>query len=108
MSEIVSEILSGKVDSQISEIIEAVRFRRDVIEKNKLAEFTVGDQVVFNSRANPRYLKGIKGEIRQTLKKKVSVRVSDPRAKRFVGVITVPVGMIDRIDDTAPPLESIE
>jgi hypothetical protein len=108
IGELTSEIESGTFDSDLIKIKEAVDARLKASRTSRtLADFNIGDTVVFNDLTATRYMVGQKATITGMKQKKVTVRLETP-VGRFAHVnpvtgrvessnITVPVAIIDLV-----------
>jgi len=105
---LVAEIKSGTFDSDLIKIKEAVDARLKASRTSRtLADFNIGDTVVFNDLTATRYMVGQKAIITGMKQKKVTVRLETP-VGRFASInpvtgrvessnITVPVAIIDLV-----------
>jgi hypothetical protein len=108
IGELTSEIESGTFDSDLIKIKEAVDARLKASRTSRtLADFNIGDTVVFNDLTGTRYMVGQKATITGMKQKKVTVRLETP-VGRFAHMnpvtgrvessnITVPVAIIDLV-----------
>jgi phosphoribosyl-dephospho-CoA transferase len=108
IGELTSEIESGTFDSDLIKIKEAVDARLKASRTSRtLADFNIGDTVVFNDLTGTRYMVGQKATITGMKQKKVTVRLETP-VGRFAHInpvtgrvessnITVPVAIIDLV-----------
>ena len=108
IEELVSEIESGTFDSSLVKIKEAVdaRLKASRISRT-IADYHIGDTVVFNDLTGTRYMVGRKATVTGMKQKKVVVRLETP-VGRFEKInpltgkaesadIVVPVAIIDLI-----------
>jgi len=63
--------------------------------KKPVYYFKIGDSVVFNKRARPKYLQGQKAKIVGHKTVNVVIELDSP-SRRFGGRITCPTGIIDK------------
>ena len=108
IGELTSEIESGTFDSDLIKIKEAVDARLKASRTSRtLADFNIGDTVVFNDLTGTRYMVGRKATVTGIKQKKVTVRLETP-VGRFAHInpvtgkeesanITVPVAIIDLV-----------
>ena len=108
IEELVSEIESGTFDSSLVKLKEAVDARLKVSRISRtIADYHIGDTVVFNDLTATRYMVGQKATVTGMKQKKVTVRLETP-VGRFAHVnpvtgkvessnITVPVAIIDLV-----------
>ena len=108
IGELTSEIELGTFDSDLIKIKEAVDARLKASRTSRtLADFNIGDTVVFNDLTATRYMVGQKATITGMKQKKVTVRLETP-VGRFANInpvtgrvesanITVPVAIIDLV-----------
>jgi hypothetical protein len=108
IGELTSEIESGTFDSDLIKIKEAVDARLKASRTSRtLADFSIGDTVVFNDLTATRYMVGHKAPVTGMKQKKVTVRLETP-VGRFAHInpvtgrvessnITVPVAIIDLV-----------
>lgn len=94
----IAAILSGDMDHHLDEIHDTLKFRRSTIATQKRADLRKGDIVRFNERIHPKYLVNLTGEVERVLTKRVEVRITDPRARRFIGLTRVPVDFVNKIE----------
>ena len=108
IEELVSDIESGTYDSSLVKIKEAVdaRLKASRISRT-IADYHIGDTVVFNDLTATRYMVGQKATVTGMKQKKVTVRLETP-VGRFAHInpvtgrvessnITVPVAIIDLV-----------
>ena len=108
IEELTSEIELGTFDSGLVKIKEAVEARLKANRASRtIADFNIGDTVVFNDLTATRYMVGRKATVTGMKQKKVTVRLETP-VGRFAHVnpitgkeesanITVPVAIIDLV-----------
>ena len=108
IEELVSEIESGTFDSSLVKLKEAVDARLKVSRISRtIADYHIGDTVVFNDLTATRYMVGQKATVTGMKQKKVTVRLETP-VGRFAHInpvtgrvessnITVPVAIIDLV-----------
>jgi hypothetical protein len=108
IEELTSEIELGTFDSGLVKIKEAVEARLKANRASRtIADFNIGDTVVFNDLTATRYMVGRKATVTGMKQKKITVRLETP-VGRFAHVnpvtgrvesanITVPVAIIDLV-----------
>jgi len=108
IEELVSEIESGIFDSSLVKLKEAVDARLKVSRISRtIADYHIGDTVVFNDLTGTRYMVGRKATVTGIKQKKVTVRLETP-VGRFEKInpltgkaesanIVVPVAIIDLV-----------
>lgn len=82
------DILAGKHDHSLDSIMSAIKTRRDYLSKLVFHELKAGDKVMFNSRCNPKYLRGIQGTIREKRNSRVVVDLITPVGRFHRGIVT--------------------
>lgn len=93
----VKDILSGKCDSELSQISEAIRLRKEQLAQISFFDFKVGDKVKFNSQTRPGYLIGCEAIITEKKQKKVVVNlVKPPIGSRFSNNIRTSVTLLEK------------
>ena len=105
---LVAEITLGAHDSDLIRLKDAIDARLKASRSSRtLADFNIGDTVVFNDLTATRYMVGQKATVTGMKQKKVTVRLETP-VGRFAHVnpvtgrvessnITVPVAIIDLV-----------
>jgi len=105
---LVSEITSGTYDSDLIKLKEAIDARLKASRATRtIADFNIGDTVVFNDLTATRYMVGRKATVTGMKQKKITVRLETP-VGRFAHInpvtgkeesanITVPVAIIDLV-----------
>lgn len=105
---LVTEITSGTYDSDLIKLKDAIDARLKANRASRtLADFNIGDTVVFNDLTGTRYMVGRKATVTGMKQKKVVVRLETP-VGRFAHInpvtgkeesanITVPVAIIDLV-----------
>lgn len=90
-SQISQEILDGKHDEHLDEIIRAAQARGKRVIR---AELDYGQMVWFNENSNPRYLKGVQGKVQRVNRETVTLDISgEADAGRFTGARNLRVPM---------------
>ena len=108
IEELVSKIESGTLDSSLVKIKEAVDARLKASRVSRtIADYHIGDTVVFNDLTGTRYMVGRKATVTGIKQKKVTVRLEKPvgrftRTNPVTGEeesanIVVPVAIIDLV-----------
>ena len=108
IEQLISEIESGTFDSSLAKIKEAVDTRLKASRVLRtIADFHIGDTVVFNDLTGTRYMVGRKATVTGMKQKKVVVRLETPvgRFERINSItgksessdIVVPVAIIDLV-----------
>ena len=108
IEELTSEIELGTFDSGLVKIKEAVEARLKANRASRtIADFNIGDTVVFNDLTATRYMVGLKATVTGMKQKKVTVRLEKPvgrftRTNPVTGEeesanIVVPVAIIDLV-----------
>lgn len=82
------DILAGKCDDSLDSIMSAIKTRREYLSKLVFHELKEGDTVMFNKRCNPKYLRGVKGTIREKRNSRVVVDLNAPVGRFHRGVVT--------------------
>ena len=106
IEELTSEIELGTFDSGLVKIKEAVEARLKANRASRtIADFNIGDTVVFNDLTATRYMVGRKATVTGMKQKKITVRLETPVGRfahinKVTGVvesanITVPVAIVD-------------
>ena len=105
---LVTEITSGTYDSDLIKLKDAIDARLKANRASRtLADFNIGDTVVFNDLTATRYMVGLKATVTGMKQKKITVRLETP-VGRFAHInpvtgkeesanITVPVAIIDLV-----------
>ena len=105
---LVTEITSGTYDSDLIKLKDAIDARLKANRASRtLADFNIGDTVVFNDLTATRYMVGLKATVTGMKQKKVVVRLETP-VGRFEKInpvtgksesadIVVPVAIIDLV-----------
>ncbi len=108
IEQLISEIESGTFDSSLVKIKEAVDTRLKASRVSRtIADYQIGDTVVFNDLTGTRYMVGRKATVTLIRHKKVTVRLETP-VGRFEKInpltgetestnIVVPVAIIDLV-----------
>jgi hypothetical protein len=97
-SQIITDILNGDYDDYHSQIIEALKSRKDIVGQIKVGQFSVGDKVKFNDSIRPKYLQGL--EVTATKVNRKTIECSfpdDPAYGRFSGAqfVKCPVNTLE-------------
>lgn len=95
---IVDAIIGGDADEGLTQVSEALRQRRKALEAVKRTDFRVGDRVVFNQAAKPKYLAGIGATVIGLNPSTVVLNIDEhARARRFKGArgVRCPVAIVD-------------
>lgn len=86
MTELISAIMVGQYDADLSAIREAIRMREGTLVQASALGIKAGDTVAFNDQANPKYLKGIKAVVVKKNPKSVVVNIEENfLARKFSG-----------------------
>lgn len=106
-SKVIQQIAQGLFDDNEDALYDAIKRRRKIVDLTKVSEFQVGDTVVFNSQARPKYLKGVEGSVVEVNSTTVLVQMPDsipgdtggrfrdwPNGKG--ARVRTPVGIVDR------------
>lgn len=98
---LLDQIAAGDLDSQLTQVAEAIRARFDLLQTvnsaKALAQLNVGDRVRINHHASPRYLRGIHGTIVQLDEQSATVCVHRPVGRFTSGEIRCPPLVLDRL-----------
>jgi len=96
--EVLAAIAIGAHDDRIEEIADAVRDRIKKLAKLRFDELEVGDEVVFNGKARPKYLQGARARVTKKKQSKVVVELYE-RQGRFPAdsPITTPVEIVTKV-----------
>jgi hypothetical protein len=103
INEVIDSILNGEFDGQEDKIKEALSIRKDIGNKRKFIEISVGDTVRFNHLTRPNYLQGIEAKVIRKNRAKLVVRISREEfgARRFAGIeTTTSVSLVDLVEKT--------
>lgn len=99
--EIISTIVSGHVDASLEVIVKAIRMRRENLNDSKVLLLKPGDEVRFNTQANPKYLEGITATVKKVNRKTVNVDIPDNAygARKFRGArdVRTPIAIVDKV-----------
>lgn len=99
--EIAVAIMNGECDDHIDYIINACTDRRNAMARQKVTEFKIGDQVVFNYKTRPKYLQGCTGVIRAITgdrKCPITVYMDHQPRGRFSRTINTSAALIDKFE----------
>jgi len=95
---LVADIISGKHDAELDEIINAVSQRKKLTRSQNvamaMATIKIGDIVVLKN-LSPKYVNGLKAEVKGKKRTKLSVELVDGPVGRFGGIVTVPASNVD-------------
>lgn len=104
IDDILKAILDGAADEHESQVYAALKLRTDQLAARKAFGLTDQDTVIFNSKANPKYLKGNTGKVKKVNKTTALVQVPAEGWKGDAGgrwrpgaSIKVPLIMIDKV-----------
>ena len=94
---IIESILSIDSPEELDDIGAALRARRKELESRKVWQLKVGDKVIFNSHASPRYLIGVTGVVEKVNKTRAIVAIG-PDGGRFANSKpSCPFAIIDKV-----------
>ncbi len=96
--EIIDSILSGDNDDDYRDIYEAIKTRQSMSARGKVMAFRVGDRVVFNGNARPKYLLGVEGVVKKRNETTVVVKIEGYAGKYTDSAPRCPVGMLDKVE----------
>lgn len=95
--DILSDIIMGKFDDRLPEIIEAAKGRQKTVATRSIV---VGDTVVFNSQARPKYLQGIKAEVVGKTNTKLKISLERGVERFPAGIpITTPYEIVTKVEE---------
>jgi hypothetical protein len=93
------DIMGGKYDSRLDEIIEAVRERRRIVNKRFAQSLQVGDRIRFNEFVSPKYLQGARGVVTGKLRANVTVVLDETQGRfRASSPIRTNPGLIEKAE----------
>jgi hypothetical protein len=94
----IKDILSGKYDSELSQISEAIKARREHLNTISFFDFNVGDTVKFNNSTRPKYLVGCKAIIKEKKQKKIVVNIiNPPMGSLFTNNVRTSVSLVEKV-----------
>lgn len=92
-NDIKAAILSGKLDDELSEITNTIRFRQKQKGEDMLYSLKRGDKVKIDN-IRPKYLCGEIAEVHATNRTTVTVRFGEHLGRRASGLSRVPISCI--------------
>ncbi len=99
MSGITDAIQRGDFDHELPSFIAAVEARQRVLGHKAFHTLNIGDKVVFNDKANPKYLQGVEAIITGKKKTRVTVEFAESVGRFHAGVeITSPISIFDLVE----------
>lgn len=98
---LVSDIISGKHDAELDEISNAISQRKKLTRSQNtamaMATIKIGDIVVLKN-LSPKYVNGLKAEVKGKKRTKLSVQLVDGPVGRFSGgPVNVPASCVDLV-----------
>jgi hypothetical protein len=101
--QLLAQIAAGELDHQLVAIGDAVQARLDLLHTvhsaNALAEFQVGDKVMFTAKVRPRYLQHELAVIEALDDRTVTVRLWRPVGRFQDGTLRCPPLALRRVTD---------
>jgi len=98
---IINTIVSGNVDAALDSINNAIRLRRKTLDQSKGLFMNIGDTIVFNTHASPKYLQGQTAIVKKVNEKTVVVDIPEDAvgARRYRGAknIRCPFSIVDKV-----------
>lgn len=94
-NDLLNALANGEFDSDLDRIIEMVKVRR-AVNAPQIWEFLEGQRVRINSKANPKYLRGVEATIRQVNRTRVVLDFDKPQGRFYRGV-TTPLALIEKL-----------
>jgi hypothetical protein len=102
---LLDQIAAGELDPHLVAIADAVRARYELLQTvssaKALAMLNVGDRVRINHHANPRYLRGVQGNVVELDEQTATVCVHRPIGRFKSGEIRCPPLALDRLNAAA-------
>jgi hypothetical protein len=96
ITDINSEIVAGKLDSDLDSLVQAIRFRRDQIAQAMKWSLKAGDPVRLVGNIRPKYLAFATAKVSKVNLKKIVIDLDRP-AGRFFKNVTVPVTLVEKV-----------
>ncbi len=94
-------IQSGAHDSNLDEIERALKNRRSIQQMNMRTELVRGQEIWFNDKVNPKYLRGRRCKVEEVNRVRIAVRLLNPSpGERFHGVINCPPDLLTHTKPT--------
>jgi hypothetical protein len=94
--EFITALSNGEFDNDLDTITAAVQ-RRRAATAPQVWDFIEGQEVRLSSKANPKYLRGVKATIRQINRTRIVIDLNEPHG-RFHRGISTPVSMLERVN----------
>lgn len=96
--QVLAAIQDGVMDDYFEAIFGAVKDRRRTLDARKSIEFKVGDSVVFNEQASPKYLRGCTAKVTGRAQKNLLIKLDEDCGRYRAGVeIRCPVAIIEAV-----------
>lgn len=98
-AKVIELILDGAFDGEESILYDAIKERGKQIEARKAFTFKVGDTVIFNEKARPKYLfeNEVKGVIKKINRTTAVVKLGDDAGRFAGGEPRCPLAIIDKV-----------
>lgn len=100
VEELIDAILDGVADNDIDKLNAAIKQRREMKNNRKILFMSIGDTVVFNEQANPKYLQGNKATVAKVNKTTVTVNMEENyQLRKYSGSKNVrcPISIVDKV-----------
>lgn len=94
-TDLLTALANGEFDTDLDAITAAVQ-RRRAANAPQVWDFIEGQEIRLSNKANPQYLRGVKGTIRQINRTRVVVDLHEPHGRFYRGIST-PVSMLERV-----------
>jgi hypothetical protein len=95
-------VMEGLLDNRLSDIVEAVNTRREVIRLNKAIDnrtnIKVGDRVWFAASVAPAYLQGMTATVRGSKPGEFKLLLDKPIGKFKNGIVLAKPHQVDRLE----------
>lgn len=96
---VIDEILDGKLDDDLDQILSAIKERRDQLASRLRFKLRPGDRVRVVGDLRPRYLIGLIGVVKRINQTTISIDFEDPAsAGRYSAGVRMPLEHVEKVE----------